>query len=62
MADELKEVLHDKKAVVLVEWGNVVDEVLPAERIRVKLTATGDDTRNISISIPDKFHYMNQQQ
>jgi tRNA threonylcarbamoyladenosine biosynthesis protein TsaE len=38
--------------VLLVEWGDAIEELLPADRLRVELTnPTGDDdTRAISIS------------
>jgi tRNA threonylcarbamoyladenosine biosynthesis protein TsaE len=43
----------DGDAVLVVEWGDVVDELLPDERLRVELTTVdpsgGDETRRIAI-------------
>src|SRR4051812_47570196 len=35
VADELAEVVHDPEYVTVVEWGEVVHDVLPADRLTV---------------------------
>ena len=46
--------LGDGEAVLLVEWGDAVEELLPVDRVRVELTiedATGDgEGRRIAVS------------
>jgi tRNA threonylcarbamoyladenosine biosynthesis protein TsaE len=43
----------DGDAVLVVEWGDAVDELLPEERLRVELTTTDvtgvDETRRIAV-------------
>jgi tRNA threonylcarbamoyladenosine biosynthesis protein TsaE len=43
----------DGDAVLVVEWGDAVDELLPEERLRVELTTTdvtgADETRRIAV-------------
>ncbi len=58
MREELAEVLTDPKAIVGVEWANIVEDVLPAERLSVKITASGENSRTILISFTDKLAYL----
>lgn len=60
MSAELSEVLHDEKAVVIVEWANSVNEVLPKQRIVIEIEKLADsaDSRKFAISVPDKFIYI----
>jgi tRNA threonylcarbamoyladenosine biosynthesis protein TsaE len=41
--------LFDRQAVVLIEWGERFPELLPADRIEIRLRALDDDTREIEI-------------
>lgn len=57
LKQELKEILTDPKVVIAVEWGGIVEDVLPTDSIRIhimpidetgrqlRLTAGGDKTR-----------------
>ena len=58
MADELAESLADPKAVVVVEWGDIVADVLPDERITVTITAAGESQRAIRIQYPSTLDYI----
>jgi tRNA threonylcarbamoyladenosine biosynthesis protein TsaE len=58
MADELHDVMSDGQAVVIVEWADVAEHVLPAERTIVRIAATGDDSRDIIITLPEALHYL----
>lgn len=52
---ELQEVLEDKQAVVVIEWGNVVKDALSIDRMTIKLSATGENSRKIIINYLPKF-------
>lgn len=58
MREELSEVLQDPKAVVAVEWGNIVQDVLPAERLTIKIKATGPDNRKLVFEYPGQLEYL----
>lgn len=58
VADELAEALGQPNIVVAVEWGAVVAGILPEERMAVTLTNTGDETRRLTISFPEKLSYL----
>jgi len=50
MANELSEVLGDLKTVIVIEWGGVVDGVLPKDRLTVNITSPSETARQVSFS------------
>jgi tRNA threonylcarbamoyladenosine biosynthesis protein TsaE len=46
MRDELAETLQDSQAVTVIEWGNIVHDVLPDDRLTITITATGETSRH----------------
>ena len=42
--------LFDREAVVLIEWGERFPELLPTDRIEIRITSTGDEERKFVIS------------
>jgi tRNA threonylcarbamoyladenosine biosynthesis protein TsaE len=58
VADELAEYIGDKAYVCVVEWGDIVHDVLPEDRLTVTITRTGDETRTISCSYPASYAYI----
>lgn len=42
--------LFDEPALVLIEWGERFPELMPDDRIEIRLTHEGDDHRKIEIS------------
>ncbi|HVX24331.1 MAG TPA: tRNA (adenosine(37)-N6)-threonylcarbamoyltransferase complex ATPase subunit type 1 TsaE [Candidatus Saccharimonadales bacterium] len=58
LRDELAELLTDPKAVVAVEWADVVADVLPPQRITVHLKVTGEESRNLSFTYPSELEYV----
>lgn len=59
MRREMAETLEDPKAVVVIEWGGIVQNVLPASRLTIRIKATGETSRQFSFSYPDKLRYLN---
>lgn len=51
MTNELAEAVHDPKMVTIIEWADIVENVLPEERLTIRLNATSEFVR--SISLPD---------
>lgn len=52
MAAELAESLNDDRAVVVIEWSDIVADILPEERLQVTIKATGETHRRITIELP----------
>ncbi|MGD8373318.1 MAG: tRNA (adenosine(37)-N6)-threonylcarbamoyltransferase complex ATPase subunit type 1 TsaE [Candidatus Woesebacteria bacterium] len=55
IADELSESLAESNIIIAIEWGEVVHDVLPKERIAIKITSVSDDERDIEFRIPKKY-------
>jgi tRNA threonylcarbamoyladenosine biosynthesis protein TsaE len=54
MADELAESLNDDKTITIVEWADIVEDVLPDNTLTVEfgLTASDTDERKITFRYP----------
>lgn len=50
MMAELAERLDDERSVVLVEWADVVQGALPADRLRVTIAAVSETERIVEIA------------
>lgn len=46
--------IFDREAVVLIEWGERFPELMPPDRIEIRLRATGADGREITVTRPDQ--------
>lgn len=58
VADELAEVIGDPGYVVVVEWGEVVHDVLPAERCTVTIAQTATGDREIMFAYATQYAYL----
>jgi tRNA threonylcarbamoyladenosine biosynthesis protein TsaE len=60
MAHELEEIERDAQTVTVVEWGDIVADVLPKQRlvIRIHYTETGDDARRFTFELPKSLQYL----
>lgn len=57
IADELAEVAGDPKAVVVVEWADVVQHVLPGDRLAIVIKQTPSGSRQLTCSYPESLQY-----
>ena len=55
IAAEMAEVLHDKKNIVVIEWGGLVDTVLPDKRLRIKIVPTAEMSRQFSFEYSTQY-------
>jgi tRNA threonylcarbamoyladenosine biosynthesis protein TsaE len=60
MSAELAESVAQPNAVVAVEWGEIVHEILPANRLTIKLSVQEGEQRVVSISCPNKLDYISE--
>lgn len=58
MGDELAEILADPAYVIVVEWGDIVHDVLPADRLTVRITLQADGSRTLDFIYPEKLAYL----
>lgn len=47
MADELRETLGDPQVVTVIEWGDVIADVLPDDRLTLRFSATSETMRRL---------------
>lgn len=60
VAHELAEVLGNSKAVIIIEWGEVVEGILPKQHLAVWLerVSAGEDYRKITMSYSTDLAYL----
>jgi tRNA threonylcarbamoyladenosine biosynthesis protein TsaE len=58
IAEELEDILNDPSIVIVVEWANVVHDVLPDDRLTITIEQTGSDKRNVTFSAPESLEYL----
>jgi tRNA threonylcarbamoyladenosine biosynthesis protein TsaE len=58
VADELAEIIGDPKAVAVVEWGDVVQDVLPKERLTLTITQTPEGDRKLAFAYAESLAYL----
>lgn len=58
VADELAEVAGDPKVVVVVEWADVVQHVLPARRLTVSIKQTAEGSRQLNFECHPNLEYL----
>lgn len=58
IAYELQDLLDDPGIVVVVEWGGVVEHVLPQGKVTIEITRSSEDSRDISVRYPDEKAYL----
>ena len=57
---ELEEVQEDPKAICAIEWGDIVNNQLPPDRITIQLSrvASGEDDRLITVTTTPARSYL----
>jgi len=58
VADELAEVVADEKIVVVIEWADVVQHVLPEKRLTIRLTQTPEGDRQLDVAAHQDLAYL----
>lgn len=58
MRDELAELIGDPGYVVIVEWSDIVKDVLPEDRLTISLQAVSEDERAVTFEYPEALSYL----
>lgn len=58
MRHELADVLGDPQTIIAVEWADVVEDVLPKERLRIHIAVTGEESRRLEFRGPASLAYL----
>jgi len=62
VGEEIREIIGDPTYVAVVEWGDVVHDVLPKERLTIHIHQTGEHERNIIYTYPPELGYLVEKQ
>lgn len=55
---ELAESLQDPSTVTIIEWADIVHDILPAKRLTIRLTSTGDSSRDLTLTADHELNYL----
>ncbi len=55
MAEALDETVHDNKTVTAIEWSNIVDKILPDDRLRINIKAVSEASRVLTLKAGGKI-------
>lgn len=58
MEHELHDLIGDPSVVIVVEWGNIVQHVLPEKRLSIEIVQTDSEGRDIHVQYPSSFSYI----
>ncbi len=58
VALELQEMMGDPAAILVVEWGDIVQGVLPEKRLDILFTRVGENARTLSFQYTENLAYM----
>lgn len=58
MGNELAEMLADAQASVCIEWGDIVEDILPADRLTIHIEALGETKRQLTFTYPESLSYL----
>lgn len=58
MTHELTDIIGDPKVVLIVEWADVVQHVLPDDRLTIHLKRTGEESRSLEFNVPESLGYL----
>jgi tRNA threonylcarbamoyladenosine biosynthesis protein TsaE len=57
-AHELHELIDDEEVVLVVEWADVVEHILPEKRLTITITQTGENSRQFDCRYPADLAYL----
>jgi tRNA threonylcarbamoyladenosine biosynthesis protein TsaE len=55
---ELGELLVDPEAVVIIEWADIVEQILPTKRMTIRIRPTGENSREFLFEYPETLEYL----
>lgn len=58
IAHQLEESMADPKNVVVMEWADTIQDSLPECRLIIKFEVSGETSRTLHLSFPQKYIYL----
>jgi tRNA threonylcarbamoyladenosine biosynthesis protein TsaE len=50
LADELRDVLYDSQTIVVIEWADIITDVLPEDRLTIHISSLADNSRRLEFN------------
>ena len=50
MSAELAESVHDNHTVTVIEWGSIITDILPADRLTIEITPQDKEMRVVTMT------------
>ena len=54
----LEEKIHDSRSVVIIEWADLIRDVLPKKRLTITFTVIDEQKRELNLSLPLSLKYL----
>ena len=61
MANDISELLNDKKAVLIIEWSDIIKHLLPAKQLGIEIIPISEEGRELVIDYPNDLAYLTEQ-
>ncbi len=58
LKDMLAEAMSDSGSVVVIEWGGIIDDILPDDRVKISIKVVGETRRLFEVDFPDRYKYL----
>ncbi|MGH7237433.1 MAG: tRNA (adenosine(37)-N6)-threonylcarbamoyltransferase complex ATPase subunit type 1 TsaE [Candidatus Saccharimonadales bacterium] len=58
ISNELAEIIGDPEAIIIIEWGEIMQNVLQRERLTINFKTTGKSSRQLELSCPSELDYL----
>jgi tRNA threonylcarbamoyladenosine biosynthesis protein TsaE len=58
MRNELGEILNDPNNVIVIEWADIVTDILPPERLTINIRPTNESSRHYMLSYPEELNHL----
>ena len=55
MKNELAETMQDRQTITVIEWADIVEGVLPKERLTIQFESPSEETRRLTLTGNDKI-------
>ncbi|HUD05820.1 MAG TPA: tRNA (adenosine(37)-N6)-threonylcarbamoyltransferase complex ATPase subunit type 1 TsaE [Candidatus Saccharimonadales bacterium] len=55
---DLDETVKDPSSVTVIEWSNIVEDVLPKSKIVIEFKVGGQSSRHLRLTCPDNLEYL----
>lgn len=58
MMHELQDIVDDPSAALIIEWADAVSDVLPKDRMTIRLSASSELTRDVTVQCSQRLGYL----